>query len=421
MDINKYKKKINKYKKKINMIGGFFGEQITAQNNFAMAAIAGINYSTEEIIINTISENINIQNLLTKNTIHIHNSFITFSNNLIIKINNVFKTDIEKLANEEDKFIKLINYIWDNLYTILKYITICTIYDIYYKNDDSKEKFNIKILLYNDSHFAFTSRYENFEKIYEDRIAPLTKNIDEVNWFKTTLKNNELNVLLNYFCLFDYNLPIYTKKDDPANENLFSVIKNVHSVKLGNTSEDNVMIDKKYNFTKEELNNLKKFYDIDKYTIPKGFTNSISNIYDLDIGKNQLFIPKNSEFYDHYYKNGLIVKGGPSGSILYFKQLYTLIENNNEINEKSFFLIFLIYMLIRGDHSLFEIMITIPLKKENGTYLGLFVNRDVSWNEFTSEMAWESFLYLIADIEVFKPIRDIITNKNMFVDKIKTI
>jgi hypothetical protein len=418
-------KKINKYKKKIKMIGGTFGEKNYSKNKIGRAAIAGINHYTEELIINYICDDKDILEKITKDTHLIYNAIMAYCNDTIKKINRVFDINIEEFYTIRGNFLHMFNHIWEKLFLFVKYATICTIYDLYYKKDESIEKFNLKIILYTDDHYLTNERLLNLNNIYKEHILPLTTNISSKSWFTDTLKKDkELFFIINYFCFFGkIDLPIYSKKtiDAENNRKYFSILQNAHIVQL---NENISMIDKKQYFTKEELNNLNKFYDIDEniaIDIKDGIKYKGSNIYNLDIGKLKVFTPKNSEFYDHYYKTGFIVKGGPSGSILYLKQLYIFIKDRCTLDEKSFFLVIIIFMLIRGDHSLFEMMLTIPLKKEDGKYLGLFVNPENDWNDYTSKNAWDSFSYLISDSIVFKPIREIINSMNNYVSEIEKL
>jgi hypothetical protein len=83
-----------------------------------------------------------------------------------------------------------------------------------------------------------------------------------------------------------------------------------------------------------------------------------------DIGSTNVFMTKNNNFYKHLFKCGFIPKSGPSGSIAAIIGFISCIFNEIDLTPDIFNTILLtciIYLFVRNDHSLGEILLVTPV------------------------------------------------------------
>ena len=78
-------------------------------------------------------------------------------------------------------------------------------------------------------------------------------------------------------------------------------------------------------------------------------------------------IDKQQLFFNKFYKRGFLTATGPSGSMTYYECIYLMLVNSKTEEIKlidnfasKFFVMCMYYMGIRTDHSLFEMIITLP-------------------------------------------------------------
>jgi hypothetical protein len=129
------------------------------------------------------------------------------------------------------------------------------------------------------------------------------------------------------------------------------------------------------------LERLKKFGDFSQYI-------DSDKLDKKNIGCLSFVIDKSKLFYNQFYKRGFLTSSGPSGSILYYLSIYLSMINANPKSgitlvphfKSTFYLLSMFFMGIRGDHSIFEMVISLPWNLINKKLDTLFT-KSIS-NEF---------------------------------------
>lgn len=417
----KYKKKYTELKNKIK--GGFFGDEVQfmhndtnfidcnqKDNDFFKASVAGINYFCEEKFL-SLGSNGTTREALFRTSINFSENFNILIDNIneYFKLNFYFtesdfvqlkltKIDLSNVRYLDNDYIEILDDLLSDLYSYFnRCLAICVyMYDIfkiplpsflsenqipyfYYRN--MKEPISDKI----GTLFKTRMIDELDSKI--DKIKPifinLNKSINEKNAQNIRLHCLELldkektNDQIRYIKLFylepNYNYQLISEKKGKCTPYL-STLSGCSYQKLNTVYEE---IKKNSYFNQEQLTRLKKFKQYEKLI-------NTNELYKKNIGQLSLIVDKQQLFYNNFYKRGFLTATGPSGSIPYYLTIYLIMVNDNSGLIKlidnfsaNFFLLCIFYMGIRGDHSLFEMILTLPWSIINSS-LSLTITSTIS-------------------------------------------
>jgi len=403
---NKYYKYKNKYLYLKKIFGGYFGREVNfderdenitkckdINNDFFKASVAGINYYTEEKFLTLGSEG-RIRNKLfeiSKNVCIYFNKFcesiinhfiqkFSFSDDDFIADNMKLNTiKFEKYTGDFD-YIELLDEMLTDTYSyLLRYLVI--IIHMYHKYKKSLPDF----IKENDQipFFYFKQKDDEIQKLFEQRniedleklipkLKPIFENLNKImddttkdektkkNEMRECCKNilltghttGEIHIITGFYFEINYNYQLLT--DRRSNCSVYNANTAACLYKRDKEKND---VGKNVYFNEEQLSRLRKF---------KEYNILIDNdeLHKKQIGITLISVNKNKIFFNKFYKRGFLTASGPSGSIPYFVCLFLIISGIQidvpKIKTSDFILMCLFYMGIRCDHSLFEMILTMP-------------------------------------------------------------
>ena len=371
---NKYLKYKNKYFNKllINLInnqdGGSIGYSISSNRDsenlplLKYGSVVGINMMFENKLMDLLHKNKDMLNIIYIKHICLNMYMLWKKIKDLISSNQIILSFIKDITdNYGNNIIENYDYIWNicddiyNIYIILylfNYDKIDDLFlDIFKLETIKKYKFlklnNIKI-----RKKEFNNLINNFRK---------TNNITEkLSFEKINIQINKENITNEYlkseiWNIWKYFVDIYpnylvlNKYADKNNKSVYKDIKEDQNIiKINNFDKDRQFINKKFNLTNQDQKILKNFY---------------TNFENNDIGASNVIITKNNNFYEKLSSCGFVLKSGPSGSTGTIIGFIMCIMDKIDMTEEDFntyLLTTIIYLFMRSDHSLSEILITIP-------------------------------------------------------------
>lgn len=402
---NKYFKYKNKYLYLKKLFGGYFGKEIEfdqrdehiigcndIQNDFFKASVAGINYYTEEKFLTLGSEG-----TIRQKIFEISKNVCVYFNIWCENIINHFKTEFsfvdgdfeeekmklniveaEKYTVDNDYMELLDEMLSDTLSYMLRYLVII----IHLHNKYSKP---LPTFINKDyiAFFYFQKNDDLINKLFKQRdlteldkslpvLNPIFNKLNEIindtsmdiNDKNTQVKDlckeilikghdsGEIHIISGYYFEINYNYQLLTDRRSNCSVYNVNTLACLYKKYKGEFND----VGKNVYFNEEQLSRLRKF---------KVYNNLIDTdeLHKKEIGITLISMNKNKIFFNKFYKRGFLSATGPSGSIPYFVCLYLMIDGLKGVSKikiSDFILMCFFYMGIRCDHSLFEMILTIP-------------------------------------------------------------
>jgi hypothetical protein len=418
--VNKFFKKTKKTKK---TKGGYFGETVKKackNNELSKASIAGINiYIQEKIALLGFTK---YKQTFDDLSMKIYSSFVDYIRTLITTIKTEFGDDYPNLndyqalfALPEDKSTFSFVQIYDKMYLYARHNVFLAIMIYNEIEPESKIKDIIKTPFYNNellqqrrnNDAVNTTLRDSFSKIKEDYLKQGRKEWLRfmLNLKPTSEQYKLYRTVWNIYTTFDYDFPFLKQKRCVSDKLCFSNLKSTALIDY----EHKYLLNHKDLFTNDELEALRALkynpdneIDIDASEINKnlaGFKYVGSDLIKKDIGSTITFLPKNTEYYKHFYENGFIVKSGLSGTLPYFDTLYLSMKQyltTNGVSDYTFFFLYALYMLYRTDHSLIELLVSYPLNDVSKQFKTTYNIK--SYDELSQDNVWGLINHIVTSV-----------------------
>ena len=369
-----YLKYKNKYFNKLliniinNQNGGSIGYSISSDRDsenlplLKYGSIVGINMMFENKLMDLLFQNKHMLNIIYIKHICLNMYILWKKITDLISSNQIILSFIKDITdNYGNNIIDNYDYIWkiaDNIYNIyiilylFNYDNIDDLFlDIFKLETNEKYKFlklnNTKIRKREfDSLINIFRENNNITQKLSFKEINQKINTDKIT---SVYLKAEIGKVWKYFIDIYPNYLLLNKYADKTNNSVYKdIIEDQSIIKINIFDENRQFINRKFNLTYQDQKILKSFY---------------SNFEENDIGATNVIITKNNNFYEKLSSCGFVLKSGPSGSICAIIGFIMCIIDKIDMNEEDFntyLLTCIIYLFIRSDHSLGEILITTP-------------------------------------------------------------
>ena len=427
-------------------IGGYFGESnnMDCKNKeLSKAAISGINIYVQEQLALLLSTS-PYKDMINALTLNIYNNaFMTYINKLTSDIIKEFNIEPHKL----NKFLDIFKingtdtsflHLFDKMYSYTKGNVLLTVL-IYNEIEPNSGLKNMLITPFHQNPLL-NNRKENGEvqsilKKNFDEAKQTYMSMTKAEWYDYMIgivpghdKYKLYRTIWTIYTAYDYDYPFLKQKRCVTDNLCFSNIKNTTVLDF----ENKYLLDYNSRMTDDENAMINAFNYTSK--LPVEFTGSVvnknlsdfkyvgSDLIQKDIGSLVSNVSKNTPYYKHFYENGFVVKSGLSGTLPYIESLYLSIANGLNINDYTFYFLYASYMLIRTDHSLIELLVSLPIKELSDKFKTTFNIANI--NEFTQENVWGLIGHICSKVNTnlkdsnegdIEPIINLLNDRDVFI------